>query len=123
MTGLHTLALLSFLFLGCSSTDDCDDVKSRARALVDEFAVCDAAQKCVVVELGPLVEDACFGDFQCFSALAEGSDLDDFSRRARALEAEFTSCRECSMPECARREKLTAFCDEARHRCQLHTVE
>ncbi len=123
MTGVHALALFSFLVLGCSSSDDCDDIKSRAKALVAEFAACDPGQRCVVVDLGKVVENGCLGDFQCFTALAEGSDLDDLSRRARALEAEFAGCGECSMPECANLERWTAFCDEGQRRCRLRAPD
>ncbi len=123
MTRIHALALFSFLFLGCSSIEDCDDVKSRARTLVAEYARCDAGQKCVVVDLGPLVENACLGDFQCFTALAEGSDLDELAPRARVLEQEFARCGECSMSDCSNPERWTAFCDEAQRRCRLRPPE
>jgi hypothetical protein len=122
MTGFHTLALTAFLVLGCSSTDECGDVKSQARALVEEFAACDGGKTCVVVDLEPVVESACLGDFQCFTALAEGSDLAEFSRRARALETEFVACGECATAECSTPERWTAFCDEG-ERCRLRARE
>src|SRR5262245_30757035 len=123
MTGLHTLAIASFLLLGCSSADDCDEVESRARMLVDEFAQCDTGESCVVVDLGTLVENACLGGFQCFAALAEGSDLQDFSGRAGALETEFATCGKCSTAECANRDRLEAFCDTGQRRCRLRPRE
>jgi hypothetical protein len=123
MMGFHAMLLFSCLALGCSSIEDCDDIKSRARALVAEFAACDAGRSCVVVDLGRVVENACLGDFQCFTALAEGSDLDELSRRARALEQEFARCGECAKSECARPEGWTAFCDVAQSRCLLRVPE
>ena len=123
MTGFHTFVIASFLLLGCSSTDDCEDVKSSARILVDEFAACDAGTSCVVVDLATLVENACLGSFQCFAAFAEGSDLEGFARRAGALEMEFAACGECATAECSNRGRLEAFCDTEQRKCRLRAPE
>jgi hypothetical protein len=125
MTALDRLAiaLLSLLGWGCSTREDCADVKSRAKALVAEFAACDSGRSCLVVDLGAVVGNSCLGDFQCFAALAEGSDPAELSRRARSLEQEYASCGECAMPECSNREGWTAFCDEALGRCRLRAPD
>jgi hypothetical protein len=123
MRGFHTLAIASFFLIGCSSADDCEDLKARATALVDEFAACDSGRSCVVLDLATVVENACLGSFQCFAALAEGSDMADFSRRARALEMEFAACGECATADCANRDTLEAFCDTEQRRCRLRSRE
>ncbi|MGH9320708.1 MAG: hypothetical protein ACRD21_10105 [Vicinamibacteria bacterium] len=125
MTGFFALALALFSLLGpaCSTGEDCDDIKKRAGALVAEFAACDAGESCVVVDLGPVVGNACLGDFQCFAALAGESDLSEFSRRARTLEQEFARCEECAMADCSNPEGWTASCDEAQGGCRLRAPE
>jgi hypothetical protein len=126
MIGWHALTVaLPVLAMACSSSQsqDCDDIKSRAGALVAEFAACESGENCVLVDLGPLVENACLGAFQCFTAFAEERDLEEFSRRARALEQEFSRCGECAMADCSNPEGWAAYCDQEQGRCRLRAPE
>jgi len=115
--------LASFLWLGCAQADECQETKTKAASLVAEFAACGGDDRCVVVDLAPVVENPCLGAFQCFAAFTEGVDLEEFSRRARELEREFSSCRECAIAECATPESLTAVCDPTSRRCKLRRRE
>jgi hypothetical protein len=125
MTGFpaFTVLLFSAAALACSSRQDCDEIESAAGALVNEFAACEPAERCILVDLGSLVPNACLGAFQCSAAFAEGSSLEEFSRRARALEQEFSRCGKCAMADCANTDEWTAYCDHEQGRCRLRAPE
>lgn len=118
-----TALLASFLFPGCADAEECREIKREAALLRAEFEACDGDDRCVVVDLGSMVENACLGEFQCVAAFAEDRDVQEFSRRARELEQDFSSCRECAKAECSRPDRWTAYCDAAERKCQLRARE
>jgi len=103
---------------GCGS--DCDDLKREARELKDDYAACSSGDTCVVVDMYSLAgANNCLAAFQCSAALREGTDLDAFGSKARAIASDFEGCSECSMAGCVDPSQLRAECNTAEGRCVL----
>jgi len=103
---------------GCGP--DCDDLKKEAKELKDTYAACSSGDACVVVDMYSLAgANNCLAAFQCSAALREGSDLDAFGSRARAIASDFEDCSECTMAGCVDPSQLHAECNGSTGRCEL----
>ena len=115
------LVLVLPLWLAGTSCTTCEDLKEEARALRDGAAFCEAGDTCTIVSMYDMAgANNCLGAFQCGHALNADTDLDSFSKKAKAIADDFNDgCNECTMAGCVDSTTLTAFCDLDTHTCAV----
>jgi hypothetical protein len=118
------LPFLCFASLVAASAcgPDCDDIRRDSEALVESYAACSQGDGCIVVDMYELVgsgSDNCLSAFQCSAALRDGTDVDAFAKKARALADDYEGCDECAIAGCVGPGPLTASCNTSTGRCEI----
>jgi hypothetical protein len=107
------LAFAALASSGCG--DDCEDSAEEARALKQEFAVCQAGDTCVIASAQ---RGDCTGELVCGFAVASDRK-DDAEREASRIGEQSVGCTECIAVDCVSTTMMIPRCDTAIGRCVI----
>lgn len=125
MNALNTLlaavAIAAPLLSGC---DNCGELRSEAKALMEEYGACSEGDTCVVVDMYDLVgPENCLGPFQCGQAVNAKTRLGDLQERAVVIAEDYDTCSQCEQAGCANPATLQARCNATTRQCETYSTD
>ena len=109
--------------LGACTFTDCEGIKDRAYAMVEEAGACSPEHECVQVSYYDLVAgNSCLGAFLCDGVFGAHVDLEEFAVEGKDLVQSFRTCNECVVAACLNPEKLVPRCNLDTGLCELAPV-
>ena len=117
---LAAVAVAAPLLSGC---DNCDELRSQSKALLQEYAACSGDDACKLVDMYTLLgPENCLGAFQCSQALnSRVRDL-EFQERALVVVEDYETCSQCEQASCPDPATTKARCNPTTRQCELYST-